>query len=69
MLATRNFSRGRFDQFDAVSGETLAEEHLVRNGGCTGCPVHCGREVILPEKAGNGRRKQGTPRQPAGGPR
>ena len=49
MLATRNFSRGRFDQFDAVSGETLAEEHLVRNGGCTGCPFHCGREVILPE--------------------
>ena len=52
MLATRNFSRGRFDQFDAVSGETLAEEHLVRNSGCTGCPVHCGREVILPEAAG-----------------
>lgn len=51
MLATRNFSRGQFAQFDAVSGETLAEEHLVKNGGCTGCPVHCGREVILPEKA------------------
>lgn len=49
MLATRNFSRGRFDQFDAVSGETLAEEHLVHNGGCTGCPVHCGREVYLPD--------------------
>lgn len=51
MLATRNFSRGQFEPFDAVSGETLAEEHLVRNGGCTGCPVHCGREVILPEEA------------------
>ena len=53
MLATRNFSRGRFDQFDAVSGETLAEEHLIRNGGCAGCPVHCGREVLLPEEPPN----------------
>ncbi|MBY6277999.1 aldehyde ferredoxin oxidoreductase family protein, partial [Symbiobacterium thermophilum] len=56
MLATRNFSRGQFERFDAVSGETLAEEHLVRNGGCTGCPVHCGREVNLPE---DGRRVKG----------
>lgn len=50
MLATRNFSRGQFERFDAVSGETLAEAHLIRNGGCTGCPVHCGREVSLPEE-------------------
>jgi len=56
MLATRNFSRGRFDRFDAVSGETLAEEHLVRNDGCTGCPVHCGRQVDLPEHEVAGRK-------------
>lgn len=68
MLATRNFSRGRFDQFDAVSGETLAEEHLVRNGGCTGCPVHCGREVILPEKAGNGAPEAGDAAATGWGP-
>jgi aldehyde:ferredoxin oxidoreductase len=47
ILATRNFSRGRFDQFDAISGETLAEEHLLKNDGCNACPVHCGRQVAV----------------------
>lgn len=45
ILATRNFAMGRFPAFDAISGETLAEEHLIKNDGCTGCPVHCGRQV------------------------
>jgi aldehyde:ferredoxin oxidoreductase len=45
ILATRNFSAGRFDEFDAISGETLAEEHLLKNDGCAACPVHCGRQV------------------------
>jgi aldehyde:ferredoxin oxidoreductase len=45
ILATRNFAAGRFAEFDAISGETLAEEHLLKNDGCAACPVHCGRQV------------------------
>jgi len=30
ILATRNFARGQFDEFEAVSGEVLKEQHLVR---------------------------------------
>ncbi len=47
MLATRNFSAGRFDAFDKVSGETLAEEANVANRGCVSCPIRCSRTVEL----------------------
>lgn len=46
-LPTRNFQSGQFEQAEAVSGETLAEKHLVRNVGCLGCPIACGRQVML----------------------
>ena len=45
ILATRNFKYGRYKDFDLVSGETLAEKHLLGNRGCTTCPVQCGRRV------------------------
>lgn len=44
-LPTRNFKYGRFDKADEVSGETLAQKHLVKSTGCNGCPVACGRVV------------------------
>lgn len=50
MLATRNFSAGRFDAFDKVSGETLAETHNIANKGCVGCPIRCSRTVLLDGK-------------------
>lgn len=53
-LPTRNFRHGTFAEADAVSGETLAEKYLVKNIGCHGCPVACGRLVEL-----NGHRIKG----------
>ncbi|NIA13444.1 MAG: aldehyde:ferredoxin oxidoreductase [Nitrospiraceae bacterium] len=47
MLATRNFSDGRYKDYDAVSGQTLAETRLVKNWGCPTCPVKCSRQVEL----------------------
>ena len=45
LLATGNFSKGRFKDYDNVSGETLREKHLVKNKGCVSCPIQCGRIV------------------------
>ena len=45
MLASRNFSAGRFDGFDKVNGETLAEKHNIVNKGCVSCPMKCSRTV------------------------
>ena len=45
MLATRNYSAGRYDDFELVNGETLAEEHNIVNKGCLTCPIKCARTV------------------------
>jgi len=45
ILATRNFGQGRWDDYDLVSGERMAEYHLIKNSGCLGCPIRCGRVV------------------------
>jgi len=50
MLATRNYSRGRYDEFEKISGETLREKHLVKNKGCVTCPIQCGRVVKHEDK-------------------
>ena len=50
ILATKNFSSGRFDAFDKVSGETLAEKHLIKNTGCTTCVIQCARQVEVDGK-------------------
>ena len=50
ILATKNFSAGRFDGFEKVSGEVLAENHLVSNGACTGCVIRCARRVNVDGK-------------------
>ncbi len=44
-LPTRNFRYGHWDKAEQVSGEALAEKHLVKNIGCTSCPIRCGRLV------------------------
>lgn len=49
-LPTRNFSRGTFEEADAVSGETLADTLLTGNFGCTSCVIKCGRRVNVGEK-------------------
>ena len=36
-----------FPQADDISGETLAAKHLIRNKGCFGCSIGCGRIVDI----------------------
>ncbi len=40
-LPTRNFSSGRFEAADAISGERFAENVLVRKVACNACPIGC----------------------------
>lgn len=49
-LATRNFSAGRFESFEKVSGEALAEEENITNSGCLSCPIRCTRTVEVDGK-------------------
>ncbi|MGF7059628.1 aldehyde ferredoxin oxidoreductase family protein [Brassicibacter mesophilus] len=50
ILATRNFKYGQYNDFEMVSGEELAEKHLIRNKGCITCPIQCGRQVEIDGK-------------------
>ena len=44
-LPTNNFQQGQFEGAETISGEYMAEHRLVKNIGCTSCPIHCGRLV------------------------
>lgn len=44
-LPTKNFSRGHYDDFEKISGETLAADRLLHNSGCSSCPIRCARVV------------------------
>ena len=54
ILATKNFGAGRYDNFEKVSGEELAENHLVSNGACTTCVIRCARRVNVDGKVVKG---------------
>ena len=54
ILATKNFSAGRFDGFEKISGEELAENHLVSNAACTTCAIRCARMVKVDDKVVKG---------------
>ncbi len=54
ILATKNFSKGCYDDFDKISGEYLEEHHLVKNKGCVTCPIQCGRQVKVDDKVVKG---------------
>lgn len=41
VLPTRNFQQGEFEAADAISGETLFEEHRVDKHGCAACTIGC----------------------------
>ena len=47
LLATKNYTEGRFEHFDKVNGETLAEEYNIVNKGCLNCPIKCARTVTV----------------------
>ena len=43
-LPVKNFSEAAiFPNAESISGEHQAEHNLVRNKGCFGCPIGCGR--------------------------
>lgn len=49
-LPTRNWrDGGYFENADDTSGETLTQKYLVRNKGCFGCPIGCGRVTKIPK--------------------
>jgi len=50
VLATRNFQKGNFDDFEMISGEKLEEKYLIKNRGCVTCPIQCGRQVEIDGK-------------------
>ncbi len=55
-LPVRNFQESRFENADKVSGETLAENLLIKNKACFGCSMACGRvtEVVSGKFKGKG---------------
>jgi aldehyde:ferredoxin oxidoreductase len=49
-LPTRNWrDGGYFEHADETSGEALTEKYLVRNKGCFGCSIGCGRITRIPD--------------------
>ena len=54
LLSTKNYERGRYEHFDAVSGETLAEKYNIVNKGCLTCPIKCARTVRVDGEAVKG---------------
>ena len=45
ILATRNYKFGKYEHFDKVNGETMAEDFNIVNKGCMSCPIKCARTV------------------------
>lgn len=49
-LPLRNWRDGsEYDLADDTSGETLAKKYLVKNKGCFGCSIACGRVTRIPD--------------------
>lgn len=49
-LPTRNWKDGGiFEHADETGGETLTEKYLVKNKGCFGCNIGCGRITRIPD--------------------
>jgi len=48
-LPTKNWQSSSFDEADATGGETLADKYLVKNKGCFGCSIGCGRVTRVPD--------------------
>ncbi|MCQ2602759.1 MAG: aldehyde ferredoxin oxidoreductase family protein, partial [Clostridia bacterium] len=45
LLATNNYRAGKYEHFEDICGETLKDDYLVYNSGCTSCPIRCARVV------------------------
>lgn len=53
-LPTRNWQESYYDKADDISGETLKDNHLVKQGFCHRCPIGCGRVIDLKGKITGG---------------
>lgn len=49
-LPTDNWQKSYFPGADKISGETMKEDILVRQGYCHRCPIGCGRVIKLNDK-------------------
>ena len=56
IMPVRNFSKAKFDGLENISAEKIRDDHKVKNHGCPGCPIKCGRigkfndrELVSPE--------------------
>ena len=55
VLPTRNFQEASFEDAEAVSGETLTENHFSRRHGCAACTIRCERLFTSHGQAGEQR--------------
>jgi len=53
-LSTKNYNYGQYEDYEKVSGETLAEDFNIVNKGCLTCPIKCARTVNVNGKAVKG---------------
>lgn len=51
LLPYKNWQFGYNPEADKISGETLAEKYLIKNGYCWGCHIGCGRVTSVKEGA------------------
>ena len=48
-MPTNNWQTSVFPEADATGGESLASQYLVKNKGCFGCSIGCGRVTRIPD--------------------
>ncbi len=53
-LPTKNWQESYYDKAEDISGEALAEKHLVKAGACHRCPIACGRVIKVGDKVVGG---------------
>ncbi len=54
LMPAMNYRESAGEYVDALCGERLADEFLVRRGGCWGCPIQCGRQTKTAHGVGHG---------------
>ena len=55
IFPARNFQQGQFASAEAISGETIAEQILIRPRACVACPIACGRVTAVKDGKFTGR--------------
>ncbi len=54
VLPTKNYQRGTFDEWEAISGQTLTKKYLTQTSACWACPISCGRTTKITDKGYEG---------------